>query len=63
MPGLYALVEGGSEAVAAFDFSKIDFSQVTTIFTTVLGIGAATAVSIMAIKKGWRFLMGMISRA
>lgn len=56
-------VQAAQSAVANFDFSSIDFSQVTTTYVTILGIAIPTVVSLMAVKKGIGSLLGMIRRA
>ena len=46
-----------------FDFSTIDLAGILPTFLAAVGAGIVVAVSIVAIKKGINWLMGMIKRA
>lgn len=58
---MYFLTE--ATGTTAFDFSTIDLSAIVPTFMAAVGVGIAVAVSIVAVKKGISWLMGMIKRA
>lgn len=47
----------------AIDLSSIDFSQILTMYTTVVGIALPVIITILAAKKGVSWLKGFIAKA
>ena len=57
---MFNLLEGN---VPAYDFSTIDISVLLTTFTSIVGITIGVIVSILAIKKGLSWFIGLVKRA
>ncbi len=49
--------------VSAYDFSQIDISVLLTTFTSIVGVTIGVIVSILAIKKGLSWFIGLVKRA
>ena len=47
----------------AYDFAQIDISVLLTTFTSIVGITIGVIVSILAIKKGLSWFIGLVKRA
>lgn len=51
------------DAVSAFDFSTLDLSAFVPTFMAAVSASIGTVISILAVKKGIRWLLGTIKGA